>query len=1220
MIHPIANYSRSKVLPSRDTTRTGSYAGKHCRLPVSRSKAFCDPVHGIYWPSTVFSQWQHAPAGSRTHLLRPNVPSWLQPQLFRHVNGTVCPLHQVLRSETSRFPTKHQESFRLVELNGTFNCEAIEEWLINNSKSSYPEPLEKRKTKSLIAKSEDSNSTLDFVSRSQQDNSEIPLITKAHASVLAGRANDVGKRSVETEVKKQFSMEQQKKLSNVDNHKLLHLYCINTVEEDKREQNSNVNEHCNASIKSDKLNDKSTVIFGTIARDGNEDNSSFVNKNGEDRDKQLLVGVHDQNVVNFKNDEEKVHEEQNLTPVHEQTDISLDFKRLTQPNWIDGYSHDADNSQNIEGMVDIVINEFDLKEPSNISFEDSKEKASDDRKLTDTQEHVAVITEYVEGKTKEKPTDISISHNSFGENVCDIEDKKEVDTQEFVDIDVASIKEKISEPEEVTIKYNLTSSEDYTEMTFSNRNSFVEQEIEDYKHNTANSVSSNSLVISSAYFNTKENYSSHSKNGHYDYFSQKCSTATNYVLLHENEESSVVNMQNLKLDDFALTDTDCSFNCKVERHNCTVGKVSQKSSLDYSLITDTSINTIPSCKRGFKEKKLRKTTSFTILSSPTMQLQLKPETCAEIIEALNMSVKFHPDSFSDSSKGSLRSSFKCSSNRKSEEGTYNKHKNSSLIHENISKGHSEDTKAFDDSKDPNRSGLAGKHISRLNISTINSKSKQILTTSSYDTQERCRINEAEEKNINMKNMIRRETLFENTSISDTNSESRNQDISLLKLEIKKTHTNLDSIQSCKGDCISSNPGQNTQEVKQASAKFSKSSFKPQKCTGNTNDIDVQLSSDEDFVESKHESSMSLYTKWGQVLQASCEGLVEELKHHLSDKEATCIQRCLSGLKQRCAFTPPFLFPFSYNPALRSIFPLIISSLEAVTTAAYNMATLYDILQGGYFPNIDAEARLARKKNCHNITLQLFDVMSNTSKYCGELAKSLNLGRASCLVSPCDPQLEKLIRQNLPEGIKTARNQHVLATVGSSPFLGKTCSINRSDLSALRNPWLQNSDMEQRGKFPSGAQWYKPRKKSSKQEVKPNFQNADQNKIAPDIPLNIPKKKMTQKVVQSYDEKLSSHLPSREIFTHTEDCLRILNTLYNMKESEFLRHPVSETFYLDYYKVAKHPMCMDLIAYKLRQRIYKKLEEFMEDFRHIFSSVYLYNAASVFCLKIIRIYV
>lgn len=48
---------------------------------------------------------------------------------------------------------------------------------------------------------------------------------------------------------------------------------------------------------------------------------------------------------------------------------------------------------------------------------------------------------------------------------------------------------------------------------------------------------------------------------------------------------------------------------------------------------------------------------------------------------------------------------------------------------------------------------------------------------------------------------------------------------------------------------------------------------------------------------------------------------------------------------------------------------------------------------------------------------------------------------------------------------------------------------------------------------------------------------------------------------------------------------------------------------DYYKIIKRGMCYDIIAHKLRNSIYEKFDEFVDDMKLIFSNCYQYHQVS-----------
>ncbi|KAI0211515.1 Histone acetyltransferase GCN5 [Lamellibrachia satsuma] len=82
--------------------------------------------------------------------------------------------------------------------------------------------------------------------------------------------------------------------------------------------------------------------------------------------------------------------------------------------------------------------------------------------------------------------------------------------------------------------------------------------------------------------------------------------------------------------------------------------------------------------------------------------------------------------------------------------------------------------------------------------------------------------------------------------------------------------------------------------------------------------------------------------------------------------------------------------------------------------------------------------------------------------------------------------------------------------------------------------------------------------------------------------------------------------NRRGFQYREECFSVLNAVYNHEMSFPFRAEVRSTEVPDYYKVIKFPMCLDLIASRLRQRLYTDVEHFVSDMRRIFWNCKLYH--------------
>ncbi|OWF36395.1 uncharacterized protein LOC110441740 [Mizuhopecten yessoensis] len=80
---------------------------------------------------------------------------------------------------------------------------------------------------------------------------------------------------------------------------------------------------------------------------------------------------------------------------------------------------------------------------------------------------------------------------------------------------------------------------------------------------------------------------------------------------------------------------------------------------------------------------------------------------------------------------------------------------------------------------------------------------------------------------------------------------------------------------------------------------------------------------------------------------------------------------------------------------------------------------------------------------------------------------------------------------------------------------------------------------------------------------------------------------------------------RRGFQWRQECLRILDRVYNHHFSEPFRHEVKSKDIPDYYKIVKRGMCFDIIGYKLRCNIYEELRDFFLDVRLVFENCRLY---------------
>ncbi|GAB1598222.1 transcription initiation factor TFIID subunit 1-like [Argonauta hians] len=78
------------------------------------------------------------------------------------------------------------------------------------------------------------------------------------------------------------------------------------------------------------------------------------------------------------------------------------------------------------------------------------------------------------------------------------------------------------------------------------------------------------------------------------------------------------------------------------------------------------------------------------------------------------------------------------------------------------------------------------------------------------------------------------------------------------------------------------------------------------------------------------------------------------------------------------------------------------------------------------------------------------------------------------------------------------------------------------------------------------------------------------------------------------------------FAYQTECFKVLDCIYNNEKSELFRHEIKSKDVSDYYKVVKRGMCLDIIAYKIRNNIYTKVKEFSSDMYRIFDNCRLYN--------------
>ncbi|XP_069122075.1 serine-rich adhesin for platelets-like [Argopecten irradians] len=102
-----------------------------------------------------------------------------------------------------------------------------------------------------------------------------------------------------------------------------------------------------------------------------------------------------------------------------------------------------------------------------------------------------------------------------------------------------------------------------------------------------------------------------------------------------------------------------------------------------------------------------------------------------------------------------------------------------------------------------------------------------------------------------------------------------------------------------------------------------------------------------------------------------------------------------------------------------------------------------------------------------------------------------------------------------------------------------------------------------------------------------------------------RKKSEKPVVSSSSEE---HIPKgrKRGFQWKQECLRILDRVYNHEFSDPFRHEIKSKDIPDYYKIVKRGMCFDIIGYKLRCNIYEELRDFFLDVRLVFDNCRLYH--------------
>ncbi|XP_033763372.1 nucleolar protein dao-5-like [Pecten maximus] len=102
-----------------------------------------------------------------------------------------------------------------------------------------------------------------------------------------------------------------------------------------------------------------------------------------------------------------------------------------------------------------------------------------------------------------------------------------------------------------------------------------------------------------------------------------------------------------------------------------------------------------------------------------------------------------------------------------------------------------------------------------------------------------------------------------------------------------------------------------------------------------------------------------------------------------------------------------------------------------------------------------------------------------------------------------------------------------------------------------------------------------------------------------------RKKSDKPVVSSSSEECIPKGRKRG-FQWRQECLRILDRVYNHEFSDPFRHEVKSKDTPDYYKIVKRGMCFDIIGYKLRCNIYEELRDFFLDVRLVFDNCRLYH--------------
>ncbi|CAI9715504.1 Bromodomain adjacent to zinc finger domain 2B [Octopus vulgaris] len=121
-------------------------------------------------------------------------------------------------------------------------------------------------------------------------------------------------------------------------------------------------------------------------------------------------------------------------------------------------------------------------------------------------------------------------------------------------------------------------------------------------------------------------------------------------------------------------------------------------------------------------------------------------------------------------------------------------------------------------------------------------------------------------------------------------------------------------------------------------------------------------------------------------------------------------------------------------------------------------------------------------------------------------------------------------------------------------------------------------------------------------------NINQRKVRSSGRNRKPGSKMHWKMKPIEDDSDTECIPPlrKRGFLYRRECFKILDCIYNNEKSELFRHEIKSKYVSDYYKVVKRGMCLDIIAYKIRNNIYTHVKEFSTDMYRIFDNCRLYN--------------